>query len=1546
MGTVVKGPLYNAQVFLDYNGDGAWSEGEPTTYTSPNGTFSLTATDKTAQIIALTTPQTIDASSGTSLGNATLKAEAGSSVITPVTTMIVETNLTSSQVAQALGLPSGVDYSHFNPYALGVDAEVAIAVENAGQKIISTITTFASTMERAGVPSANALDAASRAMADLIEEKSGSSESLDLNNPMVLEDFAQLLEDKSNFSFEQTDLDAARDGVAAVNQQIDTVKSLGSEYSQGIYSIINDLRTEAASDSGITISLDTDFNAIIENSAPTRIDLVEYGLGGPTRITKEMSFPSDSNRLAFLDVTDDSSTGYSAFEFELTGTDANLFEIGPEGQLLYRFSPQSDSKLLYNFTINVQDEGGLSYAQDFVIVDGPVSILQKIPFNQENIKGVFNGENHGLISWTENSGIGSVSEVFLRSLNSDQVFNGFTQSHFSETNNGLLLLGNEASKLILFADVKTTETAKKQIAFSIFDMSQDGEIQRLNGSEFKVDNTIETYATSTKTVILSNINYSIEEAAAVGNEAIRAGEVKTPALETYSPADYTGFGDFEDGIYLNESQISATFSEPAVNGNITATLTGTWVDSVETVAQYDSHFLALSDSEFVVTWTQSSLSGLDCFAQIFGSDGYAQKPPFLVSAQPYNTITRNVVLRDVFYTYEEAAADETGQINVGAIKTLARDTLYLENYTGEGFFVSGISVPADQIDPIFSEPASDGSISVTLKAHWATIAATDEYDARVSALGDDKFIISWVKSVGTNTDIKAKIFNIDGSVEVDEFQINVASRSSEDLPENINYHPVFVETPDGFTVVWFSYDDAGDSPNLMARTFNLEGVPKEFVQVGAVIPEVDTFFSSYSPYRNVNDKINISITFDNNEHLGTALSLKLNNGVCVTVSRSSTAENMFNGSFIIGPNDTTVLDLEVSEILVNTNQRLVYSEDIKVDKYGDIFSEDPHGNPILNTLNLDVYDQFSAVASGNEIFVIHSASSFNIASGGLDRDIFASKFNLEDLNWANSFEVNRTLVSESNYSNQNNTPQASLVQDGDSISLSVLWEGSPQLSFGDTFQFDIMSAVYSEKALLDFTQGVFSGPSGLKDYMSADNFEGQNLNFPTYKSLSYVDRSALLDNERLEAYFASLGTDLYSHEITVNSQLLPVASFSRSGHTFDAETGVLVLSGSDFTSVDIKELDWSKLSWAIDGASEDTIFFQSNFIDEENSQILSDTELHVTLSVFGLNELLTANNFGGKAETGGIADSLSIGSGFLKNSDGVSSIEPSAVLVNQFISFADETMPVLMKLNDKFFNASPDTGYRGTGGDIVITATLSEDMQAGTSFFVTLNTGAVVRLSRSEVTASEFTGTYTISADDPDVAELLVTSYATGNATDLSGNALMSDIDIRDYTDMENPSSPDYEAGARLGTIVIDRTAPALTGFSATPNSGALGTGDEIIITATVAENMQADTGFKVTLNTGAEILLTRKEFAADEFLGTYTIAVEDTDVSDLLVLSYAPEDAVTLSGKPLFSDTDITSFSNLGDIIVDRTIPALIDFSASPNSGAMETGDEIVITA
>ena len=553
---------------------------------------------------------------------------------------------------------------------------------------------------------------------------------------------------------------------------------------------------------------------------------------------------------------------------------------------------------------------------------------------------------------------------------------------------------------------------------------------------------------------------------------------------------------------------------------------------------------------------------------------------------------------------------------------------------------------------------------------------------------------------------------------------------------------------------------------------------------------------------------------------------------------------------------------------------------------------------------------------------------------------------MENLNWANSFEVNRTLVSESNYSNQNNTPQASLVQDGDNIRLSVLWEGSPQLSFDDTFQFDIMSSVYSEKALLDFTQGVFSGSSGLKDYMKTENFEGQNLNFAPYKSLSYLERTALLDDDKLEAYLASLGTDLYSHEITVNSKQLPAASFSQSGHTFDAETGVLVLFGSDFTSVDINELDWSKFSWDVDETGENTIFFQLSFIDEENSQISSDTELQVTLSAFGLNELLTADNFGGKAETGGIADRFNIESGFLKNSEGVISIEPLAVLVNQPISFADEIMPTLLKSGDKFFSASPDAGYRGTGGEIVITATVNEDMKAGTSFLVTLNTGAVVRLSRNELTANEFTGTYTIAADDPDVAELLVTSYAPGNATDLSGNTLMTNIDVRDYTDMENPSIPDYDAGARLGNIVIDRTAPALTAFSATPNSGALGTGDAIVITATVAENMQAGTGFKVTLNTGAEILLTRKDLTANEFMGTYTIAVEDTDVSDLLVSSYEIGDAVDIAGKALVADTDISSFSDLGDIIVDRTIPALISFSATPASGAKETDDEIVITA
>ncbi|MDA9967240.1 hypothetical protein N9D70_01420, partial [bacterium] len=205
-------------------------------------------------------------------------------------------------------------------------------------------------------------------------------------------------------------------------------------------------------------------------------------------------------------------------------------------------------------------------------------------------------------------------------------------------------------------------------------------------------------------------------------------------------------------------------------------------------------------------------------------------------------------------------------------------------------------------------------------------------------------------------------------------------------------------------------------------------------------------------------------------------------------------------------------------------------------------------------------------------------------------------------------------------------------------------------------------------------------------------------------------------------------------------------------------------------------------------------------------------------------------------------------------------------------------------------------------------------------------------LTRSESTATEFTGTYTVAAEDTDVADLAVASYVIGTAVDGANNALVADTDIAGFAD--------------LGSVVVDKIAPTLTGFSASPASGFKKAGDTIALTATASEDMAAGTSLTVTLNSGAVVTLTRNSSTVTEFTGTYTVGSGDAEVADLAVASYSIGTAVDLTGLALASGTDITTFSDLGEIAIDLTPPKLVSFSATPNAGTSGDGDQIALTA
>jgi hypothetical protein len=168
-GNVVKGPLSNALVGLDYDGDGVVDSS--TVRTGADGSYSLTTTNSTYTDIAVADETTIDTSSGTALSGITLKAPAGASVVTPTTTLIEEAGITNEQVADVLGLLEDVDPLSFNPYADGVDASDALAVEKASQQIMSVSNAFAGAADGSGATEAEAFEAALNPVVEVVKTK-------------------------------------------------------------------------------------------------------------------------------------------------------------------------------------------------------------------------------------------------------------------------------------------------------------------------------------------------------------------------------------------------------------------------------------------------------------------------------------------------------------------------------------------------------------------------------------------------------------------------------------------------------------------------------------------------------------------------------------------------------------------------------------------------------------------------------------------------------------------------------------------------------------------------------------------------------------------------------------------------------------------------------------------------------------------------------------------------------------------------------------------------------------------------------------------------------------------------------------------------------------------------------------------------------------------------------------------------------------------------------------------------------------------------------
>lgn len=357
-GSVMKGPLENALVFLDYNGDGILGADEPSVRTQADGSFSLQGAFENVGFVAKTDATTIDNSSGEILENITLKAPVGASVVTPATTIMEEAGISAEEVASVLGLPEGIDPLTFNPYSPDADPEQALAVEKISQQVMTTINAVSTAVESAGADKASAFSLALETVVEVVKEKAeakkadpkGVNTILDLTKTdeiaVVTEKVSKKIKEtgiarEEDFEAVRSQLDLA---VGNVNTQITEVSDLTSEDSMAAFAvatILNDqvkAAVKAKGNSDAKISF-TDKNSIKEERDNKSGEIKEKIENG--ELTPIITKTTDSDETATTVSTGSESTGPSPNQPPYVSSALNDQTVVAGTKLTFQISPDN-----------------------------------------------------------------------------------------------------------------------------------------------------------------------------------------------------------------------------------------------------------------------------------------------------------------------------------------------------------------------------------------------------------------------------------------------------------------------------------------------------------------------------------------------------------------------------------------------------------------------------------------------------------------------------------------------------------------------------------------------------------------------------------------------------------------------------------------------------------------------------------------------------------------------------------------------------------------------------------------------------------------------------------------------------------------------------------------------------------------------------------------------------------------------------------------------------------------------------------------------------
>ena len=292
-------------------------------------------------------------------------------------------------------------------------------------------------------------------------------------------------------------------------------------------------------------------------------------------------------------------------------------------------------------------------------------------------------------------------------------------------------------------------------------------------------------------------------------QALGAGETVEDSF-TYQISDGNGGTDIADVTLTVTGVNDAPVAVDDVFAGDEITVSEFLVNTEQSDAQSYPVIATLAGGGYVIVWQSADDTSVnDIKAQIYDAYGNATGEEFLVNTETSNS---------------QSLPSITALADGGFVVTW-------ESYDGQ-VDTSETGIKARIFDA--NGDAADVEFPVN------SVTDESQIDSSVTALAGGGFVVIWQSYDGqvdtSESGIKARIFDADGTAAGDEFLVNTETDGSQ-------YSPTVTELADGgFVVTWISREGSSTYKGTIARIFEADGTPAS----GEVLVNSETSFAQYS----------------------------------------------------------------------------------------------------------------------------------------------------------------------------------------------------------------------------------------------------------------------------------------------------------------------------------------------------------------------------------------------------------------------------------------------------------------------------------------------------------------------------------------------------------------------------------------------------------------------------------------------------------------------------------------------------------------------------